>query len=707
MERVECGAAALAIMLAYYGRHVPLAELRQQVGVSRDGSKASNILRAARHNGMTARGFSRETERIRDTACPFIVFWSFNHFLVVEGFTNTHVYLNDPAKGHWRVTWDLFDACFTGVTLEAKPGPGFQLCGKKAGALPGLLSRLSGNWLGVFFVFMCGMLLVIPNIAIPTLTRVFLDSVIIEQRFGWFRPIIIAMGAAALLQLSLQAMEMFYRRRLTVGLAAKLKIRFNAHILSLPVSYYAQRQPAEICTRTELNQKVAGLLAGELASTFVALFTMVLYGAVMLSYDLTLSLISVGAAFGNLFVLKRISGSQTEATIRFAQDSGMAHAVTMSGINSMETLKASGLESGFFERWAGYYAKAANSGNALALSTQPLTFIPQLLSGISRTAILILGGFRVMQGEMTIGGLVAFQSLSESFLGPATKLTMFGSTIQQLQGDILRLDDALSNPVVQHSRMELTGDVEIPPRLSGSLELRNVTFGYSPLEPPLIENLNLKLLPGQRIALVGGSGSGKSTIARIVAGIAEAWSGEVLFDGKPREHWPREIIANSVAIVEQEIFIFSGSVKENLTLWDGTMDDTAVVQACRDAQILEDVLKLRGGIDSQLSEGGRNLSGGQNQRLEIARALARNPSILILDEATSALDTEVERLIDQCLRTRGCTCLIVAHRLSTIRDCDEIICLEGGKVRERGTHAQLWSRQGYYAKLLSHQDGTK
>jgi len=342
----------------------------------------------------------------------------------------------------------------------------------------------------------------------------------------------------------------------------------------------------------------------------------------------------------------------------------------------------------------------------LGLSNQTFSVLPTLLSAFSSMLVLVIGGLRVMDGHLSIGMLVAFQGLMQSFLAPVNSLVSFGSSLQELEGNLVRLDDVLRNPIdpqlkAESKGQEAMGEAKIQnPRLQGAIALHHLTFGYSRLAAPLIEDLNLQLKPGQRVALVGGSGSGKSTVAKLVSGLYEPWSGDISFDGQLREHISRQILTNSVAMVEQDILMFGGTVRENLTLWDATVPEKHLVQACRDAAIHEVILALPGGYDAELSEGAVNLSGGQRQRLEIARALVNNPAILVMDEATSALDTETEKIIDRNLRQRGCTCLIVAHRLSTIRDCDEIIVLERGKVAQRGTHEDLWQVDGVYSRLI-------
>jgi NHLM bacteriocin system ABC transporter peptidase/ATP-binding protein len=707
MEAVECGAAALGIILGYYGRIVPLPELRQECGVSRDGSKASNVMKAARRYDLQAKGFQMPLEKLRDLRPPFIVFWNFNHFLVVEGFSQDRVFLNDPATGPRTVSFSEFDQAYTGVVLVMEPGPEFQKGGRKPSIFESLGRRLDGVQGALLYCLLAGLLLTIPRLAVPAFAQVFVDEILVQGRQEWLRPLIISMLIAVILIGLLARLRLYYLRRLMLKLSVGMSGQFLWHTIRLPISFYAQRFAGEISSRLELNDKVANTLSGRLATTVIDSIMIVFYAIVMFLYDWVLTLIGIFFASVNFFALQSLSRSRVDANMRLAQEYGKVSGVAIGGIQTMETVKASGLESDLFAKFAGYYAKAVNSQQQLGLQNQILAVLPTLLGTLATASVLVVGGLRVMNGNLTIGMLVAFQLLMGSFLAPVNSLVNFGSTLQELEGDLNRLDDVLENPTdPEANRTETHYRVDVDSfRLEGYVELRNVTFGYSRLAGPLIENFSLSIKPGERVALVGGSGSGKSTLAKLVCGLYEPWDGEILFDGQPRSHMPRSILVNSVAMVEQDIFLFAGTITENLTLWDETVPHQDVVQACKDAAINDLILLMPGGYDTELIEAGANISGGQRQRLEIARALVRNPSILVLDEATSALDAETELIIDQNLRRRGCSCIVVAHRLSTIRDCDEIIVLERGKVVQRGTHEELSRQGGAYSHLIHSEGG--
>jgi NHLM bacteriocin system ABC transporter peptidase/ATP-binding protein len=712
MEVVECGAAALGIILGYYSRIVPLAELRRECGVSRDGSSAFYLVKAARNYGLTAKGFKAQLEKLKTIPSPYIVFWNFNHFVVVEGFGKKCVYLNDPATGRRTVSLEEFDRAYTGVILVMEPGPSFQKGGKKRNTLTALVSRLRYSWGTILFCLFAGFLLTVPRLAVSAFSQVFVDEILVSQRQDWIQPLVLGMVLTAVLRGILASLRLTYLRNLMLKLSVTMSGQFVWHILRLPVGFYAQRFAGEISSRLSLNDKVAGILSGTLGKTIIDTVMMVFYFLIMLQYDRLLTGIAFVFASINFFALQLMLRTRVDANLKLAQEYGKVNGVAIAGIQTIETLKASGLESDSFAKFAGYYAKALNAQQDLGLQSQVLTILPTLLSALMTASILTVGGLKVMDGTLSVGMLVAYQSLMAGFLGPIDSLINFGSLLQDLEADLNRLDDVLQNsvdPEVERGPEESKGEggktfsLHQSPitGLQGYVELQNITFGYSRVEKPLIENFSLSLKPGQRVAVVGTSGSGKSTIAKLIGGLYQPWSGEILFDGTPRKLISRSVLTSSLAMVEQDIFLFGGTVRENLTLWDSTVAPADLVKACQDAAIHDMILSLPGGYEAKLIEGGMNLSGGQRQRLEIARAMVRNPAVLVLDEATSSLDAQTELIIDRNLRRRGCSCVVIAHRLSTIRDCDEIIVLEQGLVVQRGTHEQLWAQGGSYVRLLS------
>lgn len=703
MEAVECGAAALAIVMGYHRKFIALEELRQACGVSRDGSKASNVVKAARTYGFEAKGYRYEPAEVLALRTPVIVFWGFNHFLVVEGVSKAGVHLNDPATGPRTVTLEEFDQGFTGVVLIITPGPDFKPQGQPDSILSGLRRRLPLREPALLYLVVAGLLLVLPGLVLPVFSKVFIDEYLIGRMDSWIKPLLIGMAATLTLQGGLTWLQRYYLARFHVKFAMATSSHFLWHVLRLPVVFFTQRSPGDISGRVGINNRVAELLTGELATTLLNLFVLVFYAALMLSYDVFLTLVGVAIVFVNVVFLRRMSRRRKDVSQKLANDHGKLLGTSMNGLQIIETLKASGAETDFFAKWAGQHAKVVNGMQTMGGQGVLRVGVPMLLNTLNSVLILSFGGWRVMDGALTMGALVAFQSLMSSFMQPVNQLVALGAGIQEMEGDMKRLDDVLRyapDAGVAIASQATSTDAAAALQLEGTVELRGVSFGYSRLEPPLLQDFNLTLRPGSRVALVGASGCGKSTISRLVMGLYEPWAGEILFDGKPRHAWPRAALVNSLAMVSQEITLFEGSVRDNLSLWDDTLPEADLIRAAQDACLHDALLARHGGYDAPVLEGGVNFSGGQRQRLEIARALALNPRILVLDEATSALDPLTEQQIDDNLRRRGCTCLIVAHRLSTIRDCDEIIVLDRGRVVQRGTHETMRDVPGPYAELM-------
>ena len=700
MEAVECGAAALAIVLATFGRWVQLEELRAACGVSRDGSKASNVLRAARQYGLDAKGYKREPADLRSMPLPMIVHWNFNHFLVVEGFGGDRVFLNDPASGPRQVSSEEFDQSFTGVALVFTRAAAFARGGHQPSVTRSLRRRLPGTGSGLALVILAGLLLVVPGVVTAAFSRVFIDNVIVKGTYSWLAPLLIFMTVTALLVGALGFLQQRYLLRLENSLSIGTASNFFWHVLRLPVEFFTQRFAGEIGNRVALNDKIARLLSGDLASNAINVLVVAFYAVLLLQYDVTLALVGVTMAGLNIAALRYVSQRRRDLNLRLLQDRGKLMGTAMGGLQTIETIKASGSESDFFAQWAGYQAKVANANQQLSLTTLQLSAVPPFLAAVNTAVILGLGGLRVMNGALSMGMLTAFQALMLAFTAPIGRMIDLGSVLQEVQGDMNRLDDVLNAPIDATLRDEEAPAADRSVKLAGTLELRDVSFGYSRLDPPLIEHFSLTVPPGSRVALVGSSGCGKSTIARLVAGLYEPWSGSVCFDGVPRADVPRSVLTSSFAAVDQDVCLFEDTVRANLSLWDATIPEHDLIEAARDACLHEEIAARPGGYGSIVAEAGRNYSGGQRQRMEIARALAPNPSILLLDEATSALDPSTEKLIDDNLRRRGCTCLLIAHRLSAIRDCNEIIVLDHGKVVQRGTHEELAAVAGRYRDLI-------
>jgi len=623
MEATECGAAALGIILGYYQKNIPLEELRLECGVSRDGSKASNVLKAARKFGLEAKGYKKEPEAIfQECTLPVIVFWNFNHFLVVEGYRNGRVYLNDPASGPKVIGWEEFDLSFTGVVLTFSKTADFKPDGKKASIIHSLKGRLKGSEKVLAFVILAGLFMVIPGIITPIFSKVFIDEYLIKNMQSWIMPLLIGMGITLIISASLRWLQQYYLLRFETKLALRESSKFFWHIIRLPVEFFSQRSPGEIGSRVSINDEISSVLSGQLTINVIALVTLVFYFCIMLFYDSVLTLIGVFFMVCNIILLKKFSRIMVDKYKKIAMDEGKLMGVSMGGIQSIETLKANGGESDFFKLWAGHQAKLINGSQEIALVNQTLMNVPALLTSLNIAIVLCVGGFRVMEGHLSMGMLVAFQSLMSSFMTPVNTLLGMGLTIQKLEGDMTRLDDVLRYPVDQQCNITHTNMQEnLQSKLEGHILLKEIAFGYNRLEKPLIEQFNLVLEPGNIVAIVGSSGCGKSTIAKVLSSLYQPWEGEIVLDGKSIIQWPRDLVCNSVAMVDQDIFLFEGTISENLSLWDDTVQEEHIIKACKDACIHDLISGLPKGYESIIEEGGRNFSGGQRQRLEIARAL--------------------------------------------------------------------------------------
>jgi len=698
MEVTECGPISLAIILAHFGRRVPLEQLRVACGVSRDGSKASSIVRAARGYGLDAKGFRLELDEVLAGPFPVIVHWNFNHFLVLEGTSDSKVYLNDPAVGPRTVTHKEFGDSFTGVVLKFERGPEFTKGGTADGLLARLGHRLTGFGPAIGFVAWISLMMVIPGLVLPGATKAFVDDILIKQYGGWLSPLLVGLGTMFVLQVLLSAVQELALLRIELRLALEQSAQFTWHVLRLPVEFFSQRFTGDLANRIEANDRVARLLARDCGHAAATCFTASFLGIVMVFYDATLAAIAIGGAALNIAVLTMVRRVLSDVVLRLQTEVGKLYAVSVVGLQSIETLKSTGTEGDFFAKWTGHHAQTLNSEQRLALYQQASNLVPPLVSSLTAAAVLGVGAVQVVDGTLSIGSLVAFQSLLMSFSAPIAQMVGTASKVQQASADLARLDDVLQYR--RDWRFPDTPPAPVETFAAGRLSLKGVSFGYNPLDPPLIEDFSIDVAPGQWLALIGESGSGKSTVSKLITGIYEPRSGEVRIDGHVLPEWGRDRLAHIVASVDQDICLFQGTLRDNVTLWDETVTHHTLLAAVNDAGLADVVKSLAGNLDSTIEEGGRNLNGGQRQRIEIARALVAEPSVLVLDEATSALDSVSESEILDAVRRRGMTCIVVAHRLSTIRDCDEIIVLEHGRIVERGTHAAMVEAGGPYSRLI-------
>ncbi|MFD4913944.1 NHLP family bacteriocin export ABC transporter peptidase/permease/ATPase subunit [Streptomyces virginiae] len=702
MEAVECGAAALAMVLGHHGRFVPLEELRIACGVSRDGSRAGNLLKAARGYGLTAKGMQMDLAALAEVNAPAILFWEFNHYVVYEGTTRRlgrrGVYVNDPAKGRRFVPMEEFDTSFTGVVLVFEPGDGFRRGGRRPGVMGAVPARLRGTSGTMAAAVVASLLLVAVGVAVPALSRTYIDMFLIGEQTSLLGVLFASMAVALVLTATLTALLQANLLRGRIISSTLSSARFFRHLLRLPVTFYSQRNPADLVQRLQSNDAVAETLARDLSAAGVDAVVVVLYAVLLWTYDPQLTLVGVAVALLNVVALRIAIRLRATGTQKLRAESARLTNTAYSGLQLIETMKATGGENGFFRRWAGQHAVTLDVQQRLGVPSAWLAIVAPTLAAFNSALILTIGGLRAVEGHLTVGLLVAFQALVTSFTAPISRLGGVAGRIQDFAADIARLEDVENFPVDRvYSRREPAASTR---RLKGHVELDRVTFGYNPLDAPLLQDFSLTVGPGQQVALVGGSGSGKSTVSRLVSGLHAPWAGAIRIDGMRLEDIPRGALAASVSFVDQDVFLFEGTVRDNVTLWDPSITDEAVVVALQDAAVHEVVARRPGGIHSRVEQDGRNFSGGQRQRLEIARALVRRPSVMVLDEVTSALDAVTEQIIIDNLRRRGCACVVIAHRLSTVRDSDEIVVLDRGTVVERGRHDRLVAAQGPYAALV-------
>ena len=713
MEALECGAACLAMILAFHGKWIPLEQVRSDCGVSRDGSKAKNILVAARSYGMEAKGYRMELEGVKKKAVfPCIVHWEFNHFIVLNGYKGNKYYINDPARGNVIMTEDEFDEGFTGIVLQFIPTDAFEPGGKPKSVIDFAKKRLKGGSAAVAFVVFTTLISSIAGIIMAGFSRVFLDQLLTGLNPEWFIPFMTGLAVFSLIQLISTWIQTVYSLRINGKLAVVGNTSYLYKVLTLPMEFFSQRMAGDIQERQSDNAEIAGEIVKTVAPLVLDTIMMFFYLIVMIRYSPVLTVVGLLTVFMNVGVSRIIAGKKVNITRVMMRDEGNLAGTTVSGIEMIETIKSSGAENGFFEKWAGYQANV-NAGNVRFQKVNTyLGMIPGLLTRFANIIVLTLGVALCMRSDFTLGMILAFQGFMSSFMSPASSLISAGTTLQEMKSRMERIEDVMtypSDPAFGDKSLSDDGFSEEAEKdikyesLSGDLTMKNVSFGYSKFDDPLIENFNLDLKAGDSVAFVGASGCGKSTLSKLISGLYEPWSGEILFDGKKRSEIDRNVFTGSVAVVDQDIILFEDTIANNIKMWDKTMEDFEMIMAARDANLHEDIMQRDGGYQYKIVEGGKDFSGGQRQRMEIARVLAQDPGILIMDEATSALDAKTEYEVMKSIRLRGITCIVIAHRLSTIRDCDEIIVLDRGKVVERGTHDELMALNGKYMELVSNE----
>lgn len=699
MQTLECGAACLAMILAYYGKWLPPEQVRLACGVSRDGSNAKNIVKAAQNYGLSVKAYRYEPKELREKGSfPCIVHWNFNHFVVVNGFKEDKVLLNDPEKGSCRVSMEEFDRCFTGVCLSFQPNEEFQTEGKRKSMFSFAVRQLQGTGSAIVFVALTTLILSVIGVLRPVMSRVFLDRLLTGKNPEWIPAFFLLLFLFVSIQITVTALQSVYSFRINGKLAAMGNTSYMWKVLCMPMEFFSQRMSGDIQQRKGINANLSSKLIDIFAPLILNITVAVCYLVVMLRYSVLLTVIGAASILLNLGISYVISKKRINITRVQMRDRANLTGVTVSGIEMIETIKVGGIENAFFERWANHQASVNRQQVRYTKLNQYFGILPSLVLSLSNLIVLFFGVSLILKGQFSVGMVMAFQGFLSGFYTPATTLIESGQSLQEMRTEMERLEDVMEYPSENRFK-DFPIEAEYG-KLQGNIEMRNVTFGYSPLEEPLIRNFNLNLHTGDRVAIVGASGCGKSTISKLISGLYQAWDGEILFDGKPMEELDKNVFNGSLAVVDQDIILFEDTIENNIKMWDTSIEDFEMIIAARDAQIHEEIVQREGGYQYRITEGGKDFSGGQRQCMEIARVLAQDPTMIILDEATSALDAKTEHRVIDAIKARGITCIVIAHRLSTIKDCDEIIVLDGGKVAERGTHQELYEKKGLYTRLI-------
>ena len=695
MEAVECGAASLAMILAYYGKWLPLEQVREACSVSRDGSSMKNILLAAKTYGLEPSAYKVSAEDLSGME-PAIIHWNFEHFVVFKGMRKGKAYLNDPGIGPVEIPMDEFRRSFTGVAMTFKLTDRFQPSGHPTNILSYIKRNLSGANEAFWLTFIFTLLLAVVTLTLPLLTRVFFDEILSGRNAQWATIFFCLMAVLALFNFIVTLWQQRYSKRIAGQLALRGNINYLRHLLRLPMNFFAMRYVGDLQQRQRLNESITHSLVEVLAPQAINVMLLVLYLILMLSYNYVLTLIGVAAALVNLAVVHHYAGQRLNMVRSTQQSMGKYYSATVSCLENIESIKAAGAEEGFFQYWSGLWSRMFNKQREMHVQQSEMSLLPTLTSNLLTMAVLLVGAWYILQGDLSVGMLMAFQGFMTAFMAPVEKIVNAGQQLLEMRSQIERVDDVMKYPEDQHA----DGEHSEAGKLLGELELRDVTFGYNRTQPPLIDHFNLHLRAGESVAFVGSSGCGKSTLAKLISGLYKPWSGEILFDGRPIESISSDELTNSIAVVDQNIVLFDDTLSQNIRMWDQSIEDFAILMACSDAQVHSDIMNRPEGLATKVVRGGKNFSGGQCQRFEIATALAREPMILIMDEATSALDPTTEDLVMRHIREMGITQIVVAHRLSTIRDCDHIIVMDAGHVVQQGTHEQLMQQDGLYRQLM-------
>ncbi|MBO6108806.1 MAG: NHLP family bacteriocin export ABC transporter peptidase/permease/ATPase subunit [Eubacterium sp.] len=704
MENLECGAACLAMVLAYYGRWVPLEKLRVDCGVSRDGSNAKNMVRAARNYGLKANGYRMELDELKsEPDFPCVVFWEYNHFIVLNGIKNGRFYINDPARGNLRMEEEEFAEGFTGIVINMLPGEDFEPGGEKKSITKFISIRSRGIKKAIVFVVLTTFVAYFFDAVNPGMTAVFLNDILGGTQPGWVEPFFYILALFTILSIITEWIRAIYTLRINGRMSVMGSVYYMWHMFRLPMSFFSQRMAGDIMDRQEMNAQIAETFIRNVAPLVLDSFMMIIYLVIMLREHIYLSLIGVFGIFLHILMARIISNSRINITRVQVRDEGRLHSYTLSGMHMIETIKSCGAESGFFGKWSGYQSAVYESRSRYVKKDAYLNIIPNMIHEISEDIVLIAGVYLVIHGEIALGAILSFQEIIALFMRPAVSTIASSQAIREMTMQMERVEDVMNYPedevFARSGASDTLPDTKYE-KLKGNISIKNLTFGYGIKDKPLIKDISFDIKAGEKIAIVGESGCGKSTIAGLLSGLYSPWEGEILFDGIPIEKIDRRVLTGSLAVVDQDIILFEDTFAANIKMWDSAIEDFEMILAARDADLHDEIMAREGAYQGMIAEGGKNLSGGERQRVEIARVLAEDPSIVILDEATSALDSKTEAEVVKAICARGITCIVIAHRLSTVKDSDEIFVMDHGKIVEKGTHDELFAMNGIYKELV-------
>ena len=696
VEACECGAVALSMILAYFGKYRPIEEVRYQCSVSRDGCDAADLVSAAESYGLVAKGFRKTAEDLRSIPCPAILHWDFVHFVVLEGIAGSKVYISDPACGRRKLSFEELKESYTGIVLTFAPGENFKRDKKPHSVSELVRERLFLDRPASLYLILAGLLLIFPGLMIPILTQTFVDTVVLQGDGGAAFVILAAILIVYLYRILFTALRSAVLSKLQKKLSEVTSYRLMHRMLRLKGSFYMQRPAGELSNRTDSNSAVNSFLAGNFSRAVINLAESLFYLGLMLSYSRVLTAIGMAGVAVNVVFSLLIAEPLAGMNLRYMIDQGKLSAALCAGLSVASTMKAHGAEDETALRMIGSYARMTDSDQRLGRARQILGAFPGAISELVRICVIIAGGYFIINGECTTGTLTAFCMMLGTFSASVNDLLALLQSIQGMKANLQRIEDVRRSE--EDARFALPEDPEEDRRLSGDVRVENVEFGYDLSDPPIVSGISFHAGPGSRVAIVGTSGCGKSTLGKLVAGLLEPWSGQITLD-RPLSELPHGVLTKNLCMVNQNSVILSGTVRDNVTMWNRDYEEHEIFRALQDADALGLIARLPGGLDCRLEEGGANISGGERQKLEIARALLKKPAVLLLDEATSALDAVSEQKVMENIRSRGCTTILIAHRLSTVRDCDLILVLDHGRLAEAGTHEALLASGGIYKTL--------